>query len=445
MARPPDHDQDQDLDFLPPRAAALLRVGHKKSYLAQKIILMFFVSFMVWAHFAELHEVTKGTGKIISSTHIQTINNLEGGIVKEILVRDDQIVMQNQVLVRLDPTITEAKYAQDVENYYRFLATTERLRAQIANVDGFMPSQELMMNAPNLVPQEQERFRAHKEKKLNDINIAQKDLNIKQQELMETRAKLKDAKLQYDYVKEQVKIAKPLAEKKIYSRMDYIKLMRDKVEQEYQLQLLQVNLKRQTEALNQVKERLKQVQIRYHNDDLQELRDVEGRLAEARGAQIADKDRLTRTEIRSPITGTIRDIKIRTRGGVIQPGEAIMDIVPLNDTLIVEAQIAPADVGFLRPGMAATVKVTAYDFSSYGGLDATIEQISPDTITDKREVSFYRVLLRTTSNILVKDGKPHSILPGMQVEVDILTGKKSVLDYFLKPFTRALQNAMTER
>jgi len=217
------------------------------------------------------------------------------------------------------------------------------------------------------------------------------------------------------------------------------------VEQESQVKLLNATINRQTVAMKQAQDRLSQVQIRYHNDDLLELRDVEGRLAEARGAQISDRDRVMRTEILSPIAGIIRDMKIQTVGGVIQPGESIMDIVPLNDTLIVEAQIAPSDVGFIRPGMAATIKVTAFDFSSYGGLVGTIEHISPDTITDKREISFYRVLLRTNSNILVKDGKLHAILPGMQVEVDILTGKKSVMDYFMKPFTRALSNAMTER
>jgi len=442
MAKPPD--DELDLDFLPPRAAALLRVGHKKSYLAQKIILIFFIVFMVWAHFAELHEVTKGTGRIISSSHIQTISNLEGGIVKEILVKEDQVVTQGEVLVRLDPTITQAKFSQDAENYYRFLATSERLRAQIANLNTFVPSQELMANAPNLVTQEQQRFLSNKEKKMNDVNIAQKDLAMKEQELAETRAKLKDAQAQYNYITEQVKITKPLADKKIFSRLDYIKLLRDQTEQESQTKLLKASLNRQVTAANQAKDRLAQVQIRYHNDDLLELRDVEGRLTEARGAQITDRDRLVRTEVRSPITGTIRDLRMRTIGGVIQPGEAIMDIVPLNDTLVVEAQISPSDIGFLRTGLSATIKVTAYDFSSYGGLHAVVEEISPDTITDKREVTYYRVLLLTNSNVLVKDGIAHPIKPGMQVEVDILAGQKSILAYLMKPFTRALENAMTE-
>ena len=227
--------------------------------------------------------------------------------------------------------------------------------------------------------------------------------------------------------------------------MDFIKLKRDLAEQDSQINLLKANLRRQSVAIKQARERLSQIQIRFHNEDLLELREVESRLAEARGAQIANRDRVSRTEIRSPIKGTIRDIKVRTIGGVIQPGEAIMDIVPLNDTLIIEAQIPPSDIGFIYEGMPATVKVTAFDSSTYGGLDAIIEEISADTITDKRDVTYYRVILRTKSNMLEKDGKFYSILPGMQVEVDILTGQKSILAYLMKPFTRALQSAMTER
>ncbi|MGV8948389.1 MAG: HlyD family type I secretion periplasmic adaptor subunit [Candidatus Paracaedibacter sp.] len=442
MAKTPD---ERDLEFLPPRAAALFRVGNKKTYLAQKIILLFFLFFVVWAYFSELHEVTKASGKIISSSHIQTINNLEGGIIKEILVREDQVVQQGQILIRLDTTIAKAKYYQDLENYYRFLASVERLRAQINNAGSFFPSQELMLNAPNLANQEVERFRANMFRKQNEIMIVRKDLEIKMQELEETKTKYRDAKDQYEYVKEQVKITKPLAEKKIFSRLDYIKTMRDMTEQKSQLDVLKVTIKRLETAVKQSKDKLDQVSIRLHTEDLQELRDFEAKLAEAKGAQTIDKDRVMRTEIISPIMGTIRDLKVRTVGGVIQPGEAILDIVPLNDTLIVEAQISPSDVGFVHIGLPATIKVTAYDFSTFGGLEGVVEQISADTITDKREQSFYRIYLRTKSSVLQKKGKQYLIIPGLQVEVDILTGKKSILNYLMKPFLRAVENSMTER
>ena len=434
-----------DLDFLPPRAAALLRVGHKKTYLAQKAIFIFVVSFMAWAYFAQLHEVTKGSGKIISSSRIQTINNLEGGIIREVLVQDGQIVARGQVLVQLDTTISQAKYAQDLENYFRFLAAAQRLQAQVNGAQNFMPGAYVMANAPAIAAEEVERFRAAQAKKKNDMQIAVEDLGLKQQELAETVSKLKGLKKEYDLVVQQASIIKPLADQKIYSKIDYLKIQRDMVEQKAQMDLLKVTVKRQKLAITQAQERVNQIEIRTHNEDLEALKEMEGKEAEARGAQIMGGDRYKRGVIVSPINGVIRDIKLRTIGGVVQPGEAIMDIVPWEDTLLVEAQISPSDVAFLHPGMLATIKVTAYDFSSYGGLEATIQEISPDTITDKREQSFYRVLLRTKTNTIIKNGKMYPILPGMQVEADILTGQKSVLQYLGKPFSKALQNSLTEK
>lgn len=437
------HD-DPNLDFLPPRVAALLRVGHKKTYLAQKIIFLFFTACIIWASFAELQQITKGIGKVKTSTHLQTINNFEGGIVKEILVHNDQAVSQGQVLLRLDTTISESKYRQDSENFYRLLAEAERLHAQISNMNSFIPSQELILNAPNLVAREQGRFQSNIQKKRSEINIARKDHQIKWQELNESIAKLIDAKEQYQITSEQVKITKPLADKKIYSRMDYLKGMRDLSDQKAQVNLLRVTVERQKAAVEQAKERLQQVPIRYHDEDLNELREIEERLAGARQAKTIALDRVTRTKVRSPITGVVRDLKAKSIGSTVQPGEALLDIVPLDDTLVVEAQISPSNIGFIRTGMPATIKVTTFDFSNYGGLDGVIEEISPDTITDNQEQAYYRVLLRTNSNVLVKDGVAHRILPGMQVEVNILSGHKSVMGYLLKPFTRALQNSLSE-
>jgi adhesin transport system membrane fusion protein len=435
---------DLDLDFLPPREAALRRVGHKKTYLAQKAIFVFIVSFLVWAYFSQLHEITKGTGKIISSSRIQTINNLEGGIMREILVRDNEIVGKGQVLVRLDTTLSKSKYIQDMENYFRYTASVERLQAQIKG-EVYTPSSYIINTAPAIAAQELERFKSAIAKKNNDMEIAVQDLEVKKQELQETRSKLYSLKTQYGLITEQIDITRPLADQKIYSRIDYLKIMRDAADQKSQIDLAAVTKKRQEAAVKEAQERVSQIQIHYRNDDFQELREIEGKLAEAKGAQTVDWDRLTRTEIVAPLNGIIRDIKLRTVGGVVQPGEAIMDIVPWEDTLLVEAQIAPGDVAFLHPGMPATIKVTAYDFSTFGGLESTIEDISPDTITDKREQSFYRILLRTKTNSIIKGRKMYPILPGMVVEVDILTGEKSILQYLGKPFLKALQNSMTEK
>jgi membrane fusion protein, adhesin transport system len=435
---------ESELEFLPPRAAAMLRTGQIKSYHAQKAILIFFLVFLVWSYFAELNEVTKGTGKIVTSSHIQTINNLEGGIVQDILVAEGEVVEQGQVLARMDTTMSRAKYAQDVENYYRYLAVAERLRTQINN-QNFAPSQELMQFAPVMVAQENERFRSMMAKKQNEIAIAAQDVAAKKAEMLETKARLDSMKAQHDLAVKQLELIQPLADRKIYSNLDFIKVKRDVAEQKAQMDSLQASTDRQNIALSQAQDRLNQIPIRYHNDDLQELRDIEVKLNDARGAQMADSNRIMRSEVRAPLKGTVRDIKVHTKGVTIQPGETIMDIVPLDDALLAEIQLPPADIASIRPGMSATIKLTAYDFSTYGGVDAMVVEVSPDTIEDKREQSSFRVMLRTNTSMLIKNGKSFPIKPGMQLEADILTGKKSVFKYLMKPFFKALTNSMTEK
>lgn len=436
---------EDELEFLTPRKIALLRTGRDKAHLVQTIILIFFIIFIFWSSQAELHEVTKAAGKIVESTHIQNINTLEGGIVREILVRENQIVQPGQLLARLDKTVAKAKYDQDIQSYYRYLATLERIQAQLHKSPHFIPSQEIVTNAPGFASQENERFQSNMKQKQTDITIAKQDFLMKKQELKETKAELEDAQEQYAYAIQQQRIIQPLANKMIYSKMDYLKLMRDLSDQRTQLYRKKASLKRLETAVQQSKKKLEQVTSRYHNEELQDFRDAQNKLMEMKANLVVDRDRIMRTDIRSPVRGTIRDLKMRTIGSTLQPAEPLLDIVPLNDTLIVEVQVSPTDIGFIHIGMDALVKVTAYDFGSYGGLDAVIEAISPDTVTDKKEQTYFRVLLRTKSNTLIKNGKFYTIMPGMQVEANILTGSKSILKYLMKPFLKAFDNAMTEK
>ncbi len=176
-----------------------------------------------------------------------------------------------------------------------------------------------------------------------------------------------------------------------------------------------------------------------------ELNDVRGTIHSLSETLFASSDRVTRTEVRSPVYGTVKQIKFNTLGGVIQPGADILEIVPLDDTLLIEAQVRPADIAFLRPGQKAIIKVSAYDFSIYGGLAATLEQISADTIKDERGDSFYRVYLRTAESSLSRHGEALPIIPGMTATAEILTGEKTVLDYLLKPLLKARDRALSER
>ena len=212
-------------------------------------------------------------------------------------------------------------------------------------------------------------------------------------------------------------------------------------------QLDQANLTvpRAQAALREANERIASAYSSFRADALKELNDRNGELAGLKEAMAAGQDRVRRTEVRSPVRGTIKQIKINTIGGVVQPGQDLMEIVPLDDTLLIDARVRPADIAFIRPGQAATVKITAYDYSIYGGLDGKVEDISADTITNEKGESFYRVRVRTDRNHLGTPQKPLAIIPGMTAQIDVLTGHKTVLDYILKPILKARDEALKER
>ena len=252
---------------------------------------------------------------------------------------------------------------------------------------------------------------------------------------------------QYKLTLEELNINIPLAKQGIVAKVELIRLKREVNNTKGDLESTKINIRRSEAALEEAQERLQQVAITMHTEDLRELKDAERRLSEMRDVFATESDKLTRTDILSPVNGIIKELMVHTIGGVIQPGQDLLAIVPLEDTLLIEAQIRPADVAFLRPGLHSIVKITAYDFAIYGGLDATLVDISADSIEDEQKGEvFFRVRLKTKTNHLVgRQGEKLPITPGMVASVDILTGKKTVLHYLLKPIRRGLNVALTEK
>ena len=243
----------------------------------------------------------------------------------------------------------------------------------------------------------------------------------------------------------QMNITKPLLEQGLFPEVDYLRLERDLINLQGDVNALQLGMPRAQQASEEIQQKILQRKAEFHASALDELNLRRGELKSLQEAIEAGRDRVTRTDVRSPVRGTIKQININTIGGVIHSGESILEIVPLDDTLLIEARIRPADIAFLHPGQQAMVKITAYDFSIYGGMEGKVEQISADTILDERGESFFKVKLRTKSNTLSYRGAELPIIPGMMASVDIMTGEKTVLDYILKPILKAKQNALRER
>ncbi|KTD35644.1 secretion system protein D [Legionella moravica] len=352
---------------------------------------------IVWANYAILDEVTTGEGKVIPSSEIQVIQNLEGGIVQQIYVKEGEIVKKDQILMQIDNTRFMSSYAEAEKKIDSLELEIIRINAEINQTQPDFP-EELKKNYPNLVKDQQSLY----ESRMRELVQLTKSLELAQKELDMTRPLLKNGSV---------------------SEVEVIRLDR---------------------TVNEIKGNID----KFKSDELDKLNKARGELSALVEANKADKDRLTRTTVRSPVYGIIKQIKTTTIGGVVQPGSDIIEVVPLDDTLLIEAKIRPSDIGFIHPGQKAMVKITAYDFSIYGGLEGEVEQISADTIideNDKKNESYYVIRVRTYKNHLGTNQKPLPIIPGMMATVDILTGQKSVLQYLLKPIIKAKQSALRER
>ncbi len=395
--------QAEDLDFIADCKSAFLEEKMPYANTLLFAITAFVITFIIWAANANVNEVTRGQGKVIPSGSTQIVQSLEGGILSEIYVKEGQKVKKDQVLLLIDDTAFSANFRESKAGYENLLAKVARLNAEASNSESIDFPATILENRKDLVESETTLFKTRRANLLSNEEYLSRSLELKRREL---------------------DITKPLAETGVVSQVELLRLETAVNDLEGEL------LKKRADYMNEV--------MANRNESSSKLEQIEETIH-------AYEDKVKRATLRSPVYGTINKIHINTKGGVIQPGAPIVEIVPLDGSLLVEANINPSDIAFIRPKQQATVKLTAYDFSIYGGLDGTVEQISADTFTNEQGESFYQIKVRTGDRSLRTNEEELSIIPGMVVEVDILTGKKSILDYLLKPLLRAKMNAFSER
>ncbi|UZP66915.1 HlyD family type I secretion periplasmic adaptor subunit [Desulfovibrio mangrovi] len=434
----------EDIEFMSEVDAALRHRGHPYAYLLSVAIVVAFAVFGVWAHFAILDEVTRGMGSVIPSQRLQEMQNLEGGILREVLVREGQVVEKDEVLVRIDNEQARSLFRDAASKIMEHEAAIIRLEAEAEDREPVYTA-EMQEKAPTIVRDQMSMFHTRREQLEAEMRVLDAQRFQKQQEVEEMISRRKQLIQSHKIAAERRDIARPLMEKNVYPRVDYLQLEESLLRLQGDIDSLSLGIPRASRAAEEAKARLEQRRAEFHNQAQEEINKRRAELRSLNESLSAGEDRVTRTDIRAPMRGTIKRINHNTIGGVIRPGETILELVPLDDTLLIEARIRPADIAFLHPGQRAMVKITAYDFSIYGGLEATVEQISADTIEDRKGETFYLVKLRTKTNTIVYRGDKLPIIPGMTASVDILTGKKSVLDYMLKPILKAKQNALRER
>jgi len=361
------------------------------------MILLCVILFVAWAAWAELDEVTRGEGRVIPYSRMQKIQSLEGGILGDLLVEEGDLVEVDQPLVQLDETRFRTSFEESASQATVLKAAIARLQAEVLNQGVIDFPAEVAADSP-LARSEQELFRSRREK----LNESARSIGS-----------------QIRIARDQLDIVQPLVGRKVVSEMEALKLSQD---------------------IATLNGKLTELRNTYFQEAYTELSAKKAELSALEPIVQQRGDQLRRTEILSPVRGRVNKILINTRGGVIQPGEPIMEVTPVEDRLLIEARIKPRDVAFLVPGMPAKVKITAYDYTVYGDLSGTLEQISADTIeeeTVRGKESYYQVQIRTDGAKLVRDGEVLPIIPGMVAEVDILSGKRTVLNYLLRPLLKA--------
>jgi adhesin transport system membrane fusion protein len=434
----------EDADFIVGSAGAGLMGPRIFTHLLLLTIVLFFALFFAWASWAKLDEVTRGEGKVIPSSQVQKVQNLEGGIVAAIDVHEGDVVDRGQVLLRIDNVRAASDLRENRKRYLALLGAIARLRAEVDETSISFPP-EVLTDAPDVAKDERALYEARQADLQSELAILRDQAEQREQELTELKTKIDQLTRSQALAQQELEITAPLAANRVVSKIDFLRLQRQINDLNGELDTARLSVPRVEAAVREAHRRLEERQLKFRADAQRELATDQPQATALAEVIKAAADQVRRTEVRSPVRGTVKRLLVNTVGGVIQPGQDLVEIVPLDDTLLIEAKIRPADIGFLHPGQSALVKVSAYDYSIYGGLKGKVEDISADTITDDKGESFYRVRVRTHDTALEKAGQPLPITPGMTAQVDILTGQKTVMDYLLKPILKAKERALRER
>ena len=435
---------EKDYEFMHSLSSAVLQSTPKKI----RTILYFWIiaifMFIAWAYFAEIDEIARGDGDIVPSGENQMVQNLEGGIVEEILVEEGAAVEKGQLLLKIDNQKSESSFSANSIKANALEAKILRLQAESTGKE-FEVSNEILKKIPKFVANEKGLYETNKQQLESKLNALNEQLVQREQELSEALSSRKTLKESLKLINEEVEITRPMVARGVRSKVDFLKLQREANDAKERYNSVRLSIPRLQSAIKEVQSTINETQLQFQSDAKLKLNEAVSELEGYRANSTALKDQVKRTLVRAPMKGIVQKLFIHTVGGVIQPGADILEIVPTDSTLLVEVKIKPADIAFIYFGQKAIVKFSAYDFAIYGGLEGEVVHISADTITDQKENVFYKVKIKTNKNYLEREGKQLKIIPGMTVSVDIITGRKSVLDYILKPILKTKQYTFSER
>ncbi|CAH0993430.1 Type I secretion system membrane fusion protein PrsE [Sinobacterium norvegicum] len=436
-----DSISEQDLPYMSSVSEALIEKTPHGPQKLFRLIFLIFIVLVLWGSFAEVDEFTRGLGKVVPSKDIQIIQNLEGGILSELLVYEGEVVEQGQPLLRIDDTRFSSTMRETGLQLAYLRTKVKRLQAESKGVVFATPSED----ADLFYQREYSLYQSRRFEYNNQVFVATEKITQKNLELKELNSRLGKLKSNEKLLAKEYRLTEPLILKGAVSQVDVIRLERSLNDMRGERRATEIAIPRVAAELNEVEAALESVSLRFKASAQAELNEAQATLSQMEETSRALDDRVERTLVLAPVKGTVKQINIHTIGGIIQPGMDLIEIVPFEDQLMVEVQVRPSDIAFIHPGQRASVKVTAYDFSIHGDLKGEVVNLSPDTITDEKGNSFYLAKILTDSTFLTRGDEDLPIIPGMTVEAGILTGKKTIMAYLLKPILKTKNAALSER
>jgi membrane fusion protein, adhesin transport system len=397
-----------------------------------------------WAATTQVDEVTVGEGRVIPAGRLKVVQSLEGGIVRAIHAREGASIREGDPLVDIDPTGFGANLAERHQKLAGLEAMRARLRSETEGSPLAFPA-TLEAEAPELVANEKRIYKS----RITELAAALEGLDQaaiqRRQEIAEMQAKVLNLEQAAMHHERELGIIAPMVEKGVAPKIELVRLRQKLNDISGQLEGARLSIPRIEAALAEAKQKRREREENFKGDAMTKLSSAEVEYAALAEAMKADTDKVARTRILAPVSGIIKTVAATTIGEVVKPGVSIVEIVPAEDSLLVEARVKPQDIAFLRPGLPATIELSAYDAMRFGGLAGTLETIGADSITTEKGETFYHVRLRTKETVMRKDGIDHPIIPGMVAVAKIKVGKKSVLDYIAKPVLRLANGSLQER
>ncbi len=422
---------------------------HRSPHWVLAAIVALLLIAVLWAGLADIDEITRGEGKVITTSQTQYVQNLEGGIIDKILVKEGDFVKKDQVLFQLDRVRFASAYREGQQGELGLRAKVARLAAEVEGTALRMPP-DVLKSAPALAANETAVHRARLADLAAKNAILREQLVQRTQEVVELKSKRERTREQSEILNREVAITAPMVHEGVVSEVELLRLQREASRLGAELDAATLALPRAQSAIEEAKRKIQDNESQFRSQAATELSAARNELAKVAEAVPGLEDKMARTEVRSPVNGVVKSIANRTEGGVVQPGTPMAEIVAVDDSLLVEAHIRPRDIAFVSVGQKAVVKLAAYDYSIYGGMEGKLVYVSADSIQPQPQPGqpgepYYVVHVRTLKPGIEHRGKILPVIPGMTGQVDVLTGRRSVLHYLLKPVNKTLENALSER